>query len=168
MLSIIPSVLRGVNVRDLEKMKAIVREAYPSVPQLSTRKLHELRQGSASLVLVDVRSREEFDVSHLRSAVNLQSVEQIAEVVKERRAFNTVLYCSVGFRSTRIAQVLIERGVAGVMNLEGSIFQWANEGRPIYRGEVPVQEVHPYGKRWAGLLKPGLASASGHGKPSGD
>jgi rhodanese-related sulfurtransferase len=168
MLSMIPSVLRGVSLRDLEKIKAIVREAYPSVPQLSAQKLDELMQSSVSLVLVDVRSPEEFDVSHLRSAINLQSVEQIAEVIKERRTSNTVLYCSVGFRSTRMAQVLSERGAAGVMNLEGSIFQWANQGRPIYRGEVTAQEVHPYGKRWAGLLKPGLASARGGGKSRRD
>src|SRR3989442_143161 len=81
MLPMIPSVLRGVNLRDLEKIKAIVREAYPSVPQLSAQELDELMQRSASLLLVDVRSRKEFDVSHLRSANNFQSVEQIAEAV---------------------------------------------------------------------------------------
>jgi hypothetical protein len=46
------------------------------------------------------------------------------------------------------------------MNLDGSIFQWANEGRAVYRGDVPVQQVHPYGKRWAGLLKEGLSGDS--------
>jgi hypothetical protein len=44
-----------------------------------------------------------------------------------------------------------------VMNLEGSIFQWANEGREVVRGDTSVREVHPYGRRWAGLLKPGLS-----------
>ena len=44
MLPMIPSVLRGVNLRDLEKIKAIVREAYPSVPQLSAQELDELMQ----------------------------------------------------------------------------------------------------------------------------
>jgi len=38
MHSMIPSVLRGVNSRDSERIKAIVRKAYPSVRQLSVQK----------------------------------------------------------------------------------------------------------------------------------
>jgi hypothetical protein len=39
-----------------------------------------------------------------------------------------------------------------VFNLEGSLFQWANEGRPVYRDDVPVQAIHPYDARWGRLL----------------
>jgi len=159
MLSMILSVLRGVDFRDLERIEAIIREAYPSVPQVSPEALADWMQTSRSLLLVDVRSREEFAVSHLRGAINVQSAKQIAETAEERNPSKTILYCSVGFRSSRMAQILSEQGFADIMNLEGSIFQWANEGHPIYRGEVLVQKVHPFGKRWAGLLKPGLASA---------
>ena len=157
MLSMIPSVMRGVSLRDLEKIKVIARQAYPTVPQLDTDTLSAWMEAPASLLLVDVRSREEFAVSHLRGAINLQTTEQIAEAVNERKAAKTILYCSVGFRSSRAAHILAKQGMPKILNLEGSIFQWANEGRLIYRGELPVEKVHPYGKRWAGLLKPGLA-----------
>jgi rhodanese-related sulfurtransferase len=106
-----------------------------------------------------MRTSEEF-VSHLRSAVNLQTAQQIAQAVKERKPTQTIVYCSVGFRSSRLAQSLADRGVGEVMNLEGSIFQWAHEGRPVYQGDRVVRHVHPYGKRWAGLLKDGLAIES--------
>ena len=158
MLSMIPSVVRGVELRDLEKIKTITRRAYPMVPQLRIDTLAEWMQKPASLLLVDVRSREEFAISHLQGAVNLPSAEQIAEAVREQKPSKAILYCSVGFRSSRLAHALAQQGLPEVMNLEGSIFQWANEGRVVYRGEVMVQQVHPYGKRWAGLLKPGLAS----------
>jgi rhodanese-related sulfurtransferase len=108
--------------------------------------------------VIDVRSPEEFAVSHLRGAINLRSVNEIAAAAREREASNVVLYCAVGFRSSRLAQALSGQGLAKVMNLEGSIFQWANEGHPVYQEETQVQKVHPYGKRWTGLLKPGLAS----------
>jgi rhodanese-related sulfurtransferase len=155
----IPSVLTGVDRRDLEKIKAIVRVVFPSVSQLNTGTLSEwFQQSNPSLLLVDVRSPEEFAVSHLPGAVNLQTAAQIAAAVNERKPPRTVLYCSVGFRSSRLAHALARQGLRGVMNLEGSIFQWANEGRAVYQGNREVHTVHPYGKRWAGLLKDGLAS----------
>jgi rhodanese-related sulfurtransferase len=159
MLSVIPSVFAGVDDRDLERIKGITREVFPSVSQLGTGTLEEwLQQANPSLLLVDVRSPEEFAVSHLRGSVNLQTAAQIAAAVNERKPTKTVLYCSVGFRSSRLARALTRQGLRDVMNLEGSIFQWANEGRAVYQGEKAVHKVHPYGKRWAGLLKGGLAS----------
>jgi len=155
----IPSVLAGVGRRDLEKIKAIAREVFPSVSQVGTATLAEwFQQSNPSLLLVDVRSPQEFAVSHLPGAVNLQTAAQIAAAVNERKPARTVLYCSVGFRSSRLAQALMQQGLRDVMNLEGSIFQWINEGRAVYQGEREVHKVHPYGKRWAGLLKDGLAS----------
>ena len=93
MLSMIPSLMRGISLRDLEKIKVIARQAYPTVPQLDTDTLAAWMEAPASLLLVDVRSREEFAVSHLRGAINLHAAEQIAEAVNERKAAKTVLYC---------------------------------------------------------------------------
>jgi rhodanese-related sulfurtransferase len=151
-------VLRGIELGDFDKIKLITPHPYPTVSQLTSETLAEWMQTTMPLLLVDVRSPEEFAVSHLRGAINLRSVNEIAAAAREREASNVVLYCSVGFRSSRLAQALSGQGVAKVMNLEGSIFQWANEGHPVYQEETQVQKVHPYGKRWAGLLKPGLAS----------
>ena len=147
-------------MRDLEKIKTIARKAYPLVPQLSTGELAvRMKTADPSMLLVDVRSAKEFAVSHLRGAVNLHSAVQIEDAAKAAKPAQTILYCSVGFRSSRLAHVLAHRGLRDVWNLEGSIFQWANEGREIYQGDVPVRQVHPYSSRWAGLLKDGLAKA---------
>ena len=48
-------------------------------------------------------------------------------------------------------------------DLEGSIFEWANSGHPVVRGEdsareVPVSEVHPFDDRWGLLLSEELRS----------
>ena len=47
-------------------------------------------------------------------------------------------------------------GYADVWNLEGSIFQWANGGRPVYRDGRPVEAVHPYNTLWGTLLADSL------------
>jgi hypothetical protein len=41
-----------------------------------------------------------------------------------------------------------------VRNLDGSIFAWANEGRPLERNGQPAQLVHPYDALWGKLLDP--------------
>ena len=64
-----------------------------------------------------------------------------------------VTYCSVGYRSAGVAQRLRAAGFTQVYNLEGSLFRWANEGRPLYRGDTLVHQVHPYDRVWGTLLK---------------
>jgi rhodanese-related sulfurtransferase len=161
MVSMIPPFCSGVKMEDLEKIKSLVRLAYPSVPQLSTDALaRRMQDRQPPLLLVDVRSPEEFAVSHLKGAVNLRSAREIAAAKKSHEHSTLILYCAVGFRSSRMAHRLARKGLPGVLNLEGSIFQWANEGRPIYQGDTLAYKVHPSGKRFGGLLKAGLASAS--------
>ncbi len=63
-------------------------------------------------------------------------------------------YCSVGFRSGAFAQTLQEAGYTRVENLEGSIFKWANEGRPVFQDGRRVEKVHPYNDAWGKLLDP--------------
>jgi hypothetical protein len=67
-----------------------------------------------------------------------------------------VVYCSVGYRSAKVTAALQERGFTQVANLKGSIFRWANEGRPVVRGSTGVREVHPYDHTWGTLLNDSL------------
>ena len=63
-----------------------------------------------------------------------------------------MVYCSVGYRSARIADRLQQAGCDRVYNLEGSIFKWANEKRPLYQSDRPTTIVHPYNPLWGQLL----------------
>ncbi len=67
-----------------------------------------------------------------------------------------MLYCSVGMRSSKAAATLVRSGRANVFNLQGSIFQWANEGRTLVANGRAVHVVHPYNERWGVLLNPQL------------
>lgn len=153
MVSMIPGALRGARRGDLEKIEKITRLAFPEVPNISTAALADrMVHSERPLLLVDVRSPEEFAVSHLPGAVNLGAAEEIRECILKEGNPDVVLYCAVGFRSARVARELARAGIRNCANLEGSIFAWANEGRPIYRGQEPVREVYCPGKRWKGLL----------------
>jgi 3-mercaptopyruvate sulfurtransferase SseA len=67
-----------------------------------------------------------------------------------------VTYCSVGYRSGAFAKKLQTTGYTNVKNMSGSIFRWANEGRPVERDDHRVEKVHPYNSVWGKLLKPQL------------
>ena len=135
-------------------VEARITETFPDVPSIDTAGLNELlRNPLQTVVLIDVREPGEFAVSHLRGAVRATSIDQVAALVQNAPAGATIVaYCSVGYRSARLVDELRERGVAGVYNLEGSIFRWANEDRPLYRGDVPVRQVHPFDESWGTLL----------------
>lgn len=159
MVSMIPSVLRGLRTEDTAKIKTIVRCVFPEVNQVDTATLARwLEVPGQAIRLIDVRSPEEFAISHLPEAINLQKVAHIASEISKRGRTKTVLYCSVGFRSAMIAKQLPAWMQPEVYSLDGSIFEWANEGRPLWRDRGDGDRVHPYGRRWAGLLKPGLVA----------
>ncbi|MDB9529145.1 rhodanese-like domain-containing protein [Oscillatoria sp. CS-180] len=133
-------------------VKRWVRRQFPQVPSISTEDLAAwLSQDSPSPVLLDVRHEEEYAVSHLPGARRLTTVEAVqrSHISPE---MPLVLYCSVGYRSARLAERLQAAGYNHVVNLEGSIFEWHNQGRPLVTDQGTVQNVHPYDRTWGLLL----------------
>ncbi len=138
-------------------IRKMIRGKFPGVAQLSTEGLQtwldEAVEGERPLLL-DVRASAEYEVSHLRGALSAPSGEAALQVLKDvPTGHPVVLYCSLGYRSSEMAVYLQNEGVGKVYNLEGSIFAWANEGRPVYRGDERVHVVHPYDRLWGKLLK---------------
>jgi rhodanese-related sulfurtransferase len=138
---------------------AWIQRDWPEVPQMSTSELARrmAANNGASPLLIDVRTRKEYEVSHLPGAIWAETPSQIesaTSAVSDHKP--VVLYCSAGVRSSRAAAKLMASGRANVFNLQGSIFQWANEGRPLMANDRAVHVVHPYNQRWGVLLNPQL------------
>lgn len=130
-----------------------VQETFPEVSQMSTAEFAELLAESEMPLVIDTRSLEEFQVSHIPNACHARTAEEALELIQQLQAKSpVVLYCSVGYRSSEMASRLEKSGVDGVYNLEGSIFKWANEGRDIVSHDGRAQKVHPYDRNWAQLL----------------
>lgn len=145
----------GVAVdQDLAEFEAKIRREFPSVTQISTEDLAGwlADPDRPPPIIIDARAPEEFAVSHLPGALHAQNREQVEALTAGEKNRDLVLYCSVGYRSSILAERLAESGFQNVRNLEGSIFRWANEGRPLYRGSTPVEVVHPYDDSWGRFL----------------
>lgn len=130
-------------------VKARIRKEFPAVPQLGTGALAARLEGERPLLL-DVRTLAEYEVSHLAGARRVEPGAMPELGVPKDTPI--VTYCSVGYRSSALAQRLRAAGYTRVENLEGSIFQWANEGRPLVRDGQPAKLVHPFDAVWGRLL----------------
>lgn len=135
-------------------LKWLIRWQFPTVSRLTTGQLAQTLEESAP-VLLDARTEEEYAVSHLDRAQLIPPdfdetlPESLAEMANETPI---VVYCSVGYRSAKVAQQLKKAGFCQVFNLEGGLFEWANEGRPMVRDGQPTSSVHPYNATWGKLV----------------
>lgn len=142
--------------------KRLIRARFGEVRQLSTAELaawlaDDTRERP---LLLDTRRPEEYAVSHLEGAMRAESPEEAERLLQGQPTDRpVVLYCSVGYRSSRLARQLMQAGYTQVYNLEGSIFAWANEGRVVVDETGPVHKVHPYDERWGRLLRFDLRAA---------
>ncbi len=134
-----------------------IRNKYPDVKQLQTAELQSWLSDHkrGPIFLIDARAKEEFHVSHISGAMNIPyNSKGPAKFLTNIKPVNPiVVYCSVGYRSSILARKLQTLGYKEVHNLEGSIFKWANEGRPLVQGQTTVNKVHPYNTRWGSLLE---------------
>ena len=143
-------------------LKTSLRHKFPKVEWISTSELADwlANKKRPAPVLLDVRTTDEWNVSHIAGARRVDpnaSVERAANGVAKETPI--VTYCAVGYRSGEIAERLRAAGFTNVHNLEGSIFQWADEHRPLVRGEERVSQVHPYNSFWGRLLSDDVRAA---------
>lgn len=113
-----------------------------------------------SILVFDVRRLEEFSVSHIDGAIHLNPKIRRADFLRiyrdEIRGKNIVLYCSAGYRSSRLAgklqDELLQNGASGVYNLRGGLFAWHNQNLGLVNSAGTTDFIHPYNKEWQSLV----------------
>ena len=108
-------------------------------------------KNTPNVFLIDTRSEKEFEVSHIDGAhflnyanPNFQALSALSKDIP------IVVYCSIGYRSEKMAKKLQRMGFTNVKNLFGSIFEWVNAGNPVVDGSSKyVNRIHTYNHRWS-------------------
>jgi rhodanese-related sulfurtransferase len=104
-------------------------------------------------VLLDARTADEYAVSHLPGALRIDPYRPLLRPLRGMPKDTAIIvYSSVGYRGARVVHWLGLQGYNNATAMSGSIFEWANEGRPVERDGRPVTEVHPYDDSWKYLL----------------
>ena len=114
-------------------------------------------QAESNALILDARAKEEFEISHIEDAqwvgyenFNTSFLDGIGHETK------IIVYCSVGYRSEKIAEKITALGYTDVYNLYGGIFEWINQDLPVCNELGITQEIHPYDKIWGLWLSKGI------------
>lgn len=84
------------------------------------------------MLILDVRTPEEYAHGHVPGAVNIP-FDKIDGRINELLASkdkDVVLYCHSGGRAAIAAQTLKAKGFARLLHLDGDIVKWTRENRP--------------------------------------
>jgi len=88
-----------------------------------------------SVVILDVRTPQEFADGHIKDAVNIDVKADSFkdEALRQLSDKNQMIavYCRSGRRSVTAANILSEEGYKNIVNLKGGILSWQSEGKAI-------------------------------------
>ena len=106
--------------------------AYSSnVSDISQQKLFEAN--SNNVVIVDVRTTEEFQQGHVPNAINvpLSNIIDNPDILTFSKEKPIVLYCRSGYRAGKAAEALQKYGYTNLRHLEGDMQGWSKAGLPV-------------------------------------
>ena len=81
------------------------------------------------IVVLDVRTPEEFALGHLRGAVNIDyySKDFAAKLAGLDKTRPYLVYCRTGNRSAEAVRIMRQIGFEQLFNLEGGILEWQED-----------------------------------------
>ena len=144
---------------DLNALHQGIISDYSQVSHISAEAFD--RQNTDDIILLDIREADEFAISHIAGARRIDpeiSTENLLTLLPTDLTDKTIIvYCSVGRRSTALAARakahLLATGAADIVNLEGGIFAWHNEKRPLTSASGSTDYIHPYNEYWSRWVK---------------
>ena len=85
-----------------------------------------------SLIVLDVRTPEEFAAGHIPGALNIPYTHFPARIAELPAASkDVVIYCATGIRAERAAVRLRENGFTRLFHLEGDMTGWVESKRAV-------------------------------------
>lgn len=108
-----------------------------------------LAQNFNKFKLVDSRSPQEYSTSKIKGAQFINYDNPDFKSLSFNKSDTIVVYCTIGYRSEKIAEKLKKKGYKNVYNLYGGIIQWVNDSNNIVSPNgMSTNFVHTYDKSW--------------------
>ncbi|XP_078404428.1 uncharacterized protein LOC144684480 [Cetorhinus maximus] len=156
----------------MEPVSEWIRHRFPAVENVCSDTVEQLlKENRERLLLLDVRSPPEYEISHLPGAVRIDpEATNMDHLVKDLGLAGNeadpavVCYCTVGFYASQLVQKLCNflagdsrqnlHSSMNISNLEGGLLKWSNEKKALVdSSNQPTSLVHPYTQLWVQLLK---------------
>ncbi len=105
----------------LKKVKEILYRSLEN-KEISYKKMQDMIQKNASAILLDVRSRQEFEEGHLEGAINipLYEIEKDLKKLPDKKS-TVIIYCASGHRSKQAKEKLEKLGYESVYHLKNGL-----------------------------------------------
>ncbi|WP_129641285.1 rhodanese-like domain-containing protein [Peristeroidobacter agariperforans] len=103
----------------------------PKIDQASL--LKRIEKKDTSMLILDVRTPEEFAAGHVPGAINIpythlpSRISEVADAADK----DIVLYCTIGVRAEKGAERLRENGFQKLLHLDGDMKAWETQKRPL-------------------------------------
>lgn len=109
-----------------------------SVKTITTNETVELTSKDTTIILLDVRTSQEWNGSlgHLQGALllPLQELEERIQELEPYKEKTIVAYCRSGNRSGTATRLLTAKGFTA-LNMEGGMIKWNSEQLPVIKEE---------------------------------
>lgn len=118
-----------------------------SVPFIEVDSLSSKDLGS--YLILDTRNREEYLISRIPGAIYVGPDYDASRVESFDKDKCIIVYCSIGYRSEKYGEQLLEKGFPEVYNLYGGIFEWINSGQLVQDAKgTQIKAIHTYNAGW--------------------
>ena len=99
------------------------------IKELSATEIKKLIDKSVELILLDVRSDEEFRESHIDKAINhdIEYLDKSIDKILADKNAKIIVYCRSGHRSEIATEMMTEWGYTDVINMTGGLIDWVEK-----------------------------------------
>ena len=104
---------------------------------LNPHDFHNTYLQTDSSILIDVREPFEYKSNRIKGSINIPAsgnLDKAADTLNKK--LTLFLYCTSGYRSSRTAEKLYNKGFRKLYNLEGGIKAWRKEGMRVKKGRI--------------------------------
>ncbi len=116
----------------MKTAQQLFAEAKANITEVTAREVQDRLAGGESLVLIDVREQNEWNLGHAAPAMYIgRGVLESQIESRVPRDANVVLICASGNRSALAARTLGEMGYSNVASMAGGFRDWVASGGEV-------------------------------------
>ena len=108
------------------------RENTVIVDSISSSSLITQIKANKSPLILDVRTKKEYDLGHIPEAVNIdfKQLNQRINEIDNYKNSTVVVYCETGVRAKVAELILSQAGFKSILHLEGDMSGWRSSNLP--------------------------------------
>jgi rhodanese-related sulfurtransferase len=105
----------------------------PMIENVDVNKAAELLESNKDIVVLDVRTPEEFSSERIAGAINVDFraadfAEKLAALDKNQ---TYMVHCAAGGRSAKSRDIMQKAGFTSIYHMEGGMGAWESAGKPV-------------------------------------